>query len=487
MVFQANKLNSSTDSYPKFRGKNDIDSPTIATGPIDTVQKTIESGMDTIVKTLETEKEKKSNKKAIAVGSSVLVLASTVMLLNPRYSPKFVQKLKTLQYQVKSKIEESAKKSSILKQKVYEFSSKILDTTLRGFNFACNINTAKDVGFKYLCTDSHKNIHIKRHPHLESVLRKIDEYFVKLMKKPHAQITKWFDGIARATIKRGYKKSNENLAILNDMIEMQLSKLPTKERRIVRNKLKAILAAREHYSTSSLMKRLNEQEASMINLERDFVTRWQSYHKGFSNKWQGTAQHIDKNLSLWVEDLLKTKKASVVEEGMGVYEKLFGNGKNKTGLYDDVFEIMKKYLTPEEQIMFEKRSIKASKHLKKVTHAECFEYFDKKRDLMVGGAPTDIATALGGFGLCGIAVASADGKEKRISRLVTTGIPVLIGIGSSLVFATMLTSGALSILYGFGISAIASKIGTSIDKNLLGNKDEDEEQDLKHNKEVKNA
>ena len=52
--------------------------------PIETVSKTIENSVDAFVP--EEEKKKKSYKKAITVGSSVLVISGLVALLNPKFS-----------------------------------------------------------------------------------------------------------------------------------------------------------------------------------------------------------------------------------------------------------------------------------------------------------------------------------------------------------------------------------------------------------------
>ena len=51
----------------------------------------------------------------------------------------------------------------------------------------------------------------------------------------------------------------------------------------------------------------------------------------------------------------------------------------------------------------------------------------------------------------------------------TTGIPVVVGVGTSLVLASMLTAGGASILYGFASSILASKLGSTIDKKVFGN------------------
>ena len=90
----------------------------VLTKPIEKVQKTIETGVDTLVaKPNEDEKKKKIRKRAIATGSIVLVLGGLTMLLNPRSSGKFSQKLKLLQNKLDLKMEQS--KNNFLKSNFY--------------------------------------------------------------------------------------------------------------------------------------------------------------------------------------------------------------------------------------------------------------------------------------------------------------------------------------------------------------------------------
>ena len=114
-----------------------------------------------------------------------------------------------------------------------------------------------------------------------------------------------------------------------------------------------------------------------------------------------------------------------------------------------------------------------SKKVKKANYSECFEYFDRKRDMMVGGAPTDIVTQLFGVGLCGWAVTRAD-KEKRLQKAFTTGLPIITGLGSSLIFSALLYSGGVGLLAGAAVGGVTTLITNYVNKNVFGNKDDDE-------------
>ena len=94
---------------PSFRGDNIVSPSAPLAKPIETVQKSIEGTVDILTPIKITEKEKKSNKKAIAVGSSVLVITGLVALLNPKYSSKLVNNLKNFSKAAEKNIEKNSK------------------------------------------------------------------------------------------------------------------------------------------------------------------------------------------------------------------------------------------------------------------------------------------------------------------------------------------------------------------------------------------
>ena len=84
--------------------------------------------------------------------------------------------------------------------------------------------------------------------------------------------------------------------------------------------------------------------------------------------------------------------------------------------------------------------------------------------MVLGGAPTDVLTALFGIGLSGIAIGTAHDKQDRISRALTVGFPAIAGIGASMAFTAMLFSGIQGMIYGSLASVGLSKIGSTADK-----------------------
>lgn len=464
-----NLNNPSNSKNINFRANNDVlKAPTPLAKPIETVSKTIENSVDAFVPT--EEKKKKSYKKAITVGSSVLVITGLVALLNPKFSSKFITKLKNASQSAGNKIENS--KNNYLASKFHKATKKTLDFGIRTLEFTNNFNSAKDLGFKWLCCEK-KGFHSVKNTSTRNFFKKIDNGFVKVMSKIHKAITKFFDRISQKTVLSKYKNASKKLDNLELTLQQYRNKLTSTEQAQFDAKLAEIAKTREFFSKANTSKRLVEQENLMGNLERDFMKQYRSYKNGFSNKWIDKGKHIDKNMTFWAEKIMQPTRDKVERQGLDVVEKLTGNGKDTKGLYNELFSMISPKLNATEKKSLENAIQVANKKLKKANHSETIEYFDKKRDLVLGGAPTDIVTALGGLALSGVAIATADTKEDKISRALTGGLPIVAGIGASMAFTAMLFSGVQGMLYGFLTSIGLSKIGSLADHYILGNKNQD--------------
>ena len=451
-----------------FKADDVITSPAPLAKPIETISKTIESSVDAFVP--EEEKKKKSYKKAITVGSSVLVIGGLVALLNPRFSSQFLTKLKSMSNTATTRLENS--KNNYLKSKFHKASKKTIDWGIRTLEFTNNINSAKDIGFKWLCCEK-KNFHCVKNKTLKKIIQKIDTGFVKIMTKIHNAITKWFDAISRHTVMNKYNSATKKMDNFESLILQYRNKLSSAEQAQFDAKLAEITKTREFFSKNNINSRFTEQEKLMENLERDFMKKFRAYRNGFSNKWVDKTSHIDKNMSFWAQDIMQPTRDKVERQGLDVVEKLVGNGKEQKGLYEDIYSILSPKLDQNEEKALNKALKKVSNKLKKANHSETVEYFDKKRDLVLGGAPTDIVTALGGLGISGLAIATADTKEDKMSRALTGGFPIIAGIGASMAFTAMLFSGVQGLLYGFLTSIGLSKLGSMADHYILGNKNQD--------------
>lgn len=449
------------------------------------VSSPIEKTVDTIFE--QADKEKKSNKKAVTVGISALLLTGFVLLLNPKNAPKLMSKMKSVQQKAQFKMDKS--KNDYLASKFHKFTSKLMGKGISILEFSNNFNSAKDLGFKWLCTEN-KDLHKIRNPKKRRFIKKIDDKFVKIMKKPHQVITSWFDSISKMTVKKNYSKSAKKLDYLEDLLKKHKDKLSGDERKIIDAKLEEIAQIRKHFSEEKMLSRLKKQEESMSNLERDFMNKYRSYRNGFSNKWVDKGEHIGNNMNFWAQDILMPTRDGFEKEGKEVVDKLFGDGNGKKGLYDEITDILSSHVTASEKDELSKQLSKAGSKLRKANRDECIEYFDKKRDLVLGSAPTDVLTALFGLGVSSWAIASADTKEDKLSKTLTVGFPLVAGIGTSLAFTAMLVSGVKSMLYGALASVGLSKMGSLADRYLLGNEPEPSAKDkivTESAKEVKSA
>ena len=202
-----NMNNAKGYSYPMF--KSDKIEAGILTKPIETVQKTIETGVDTFVPTQNESKEKKKNKKrAIAATSAVLVLGTLTMFLNPKSSGKIMKKLKGIEKQLEIQAQKS--KDNFLKSKLYSCYKKILGGAEKAGNVYFNLNSSKDVIFQSMCQNKNKKYpeFLTKNKTIHNIVKTIDDSFVNIFSKPHKKITEFFDRISQSTIKNKYKKGN---------------------------------------------------------------------------------------------------------------------------------------------------------------------------------------------------------------------------------------------------------------------------------------
>lgn len=471
-----NGINNSVQ--PNFRA-NISDASQIVTKPIEKVENVVNTTVDTFIKEPQDEEKKKSHRTAIAAGSTVLVLSAFIALLNPKFSGKLINKLKTSSSKAEAK---SRKSNNPLVNKFHKIKKKVFTYTADTFQFTNSINATKDLGFKWLCTA--KKFEGIKNDTLRKILTKCDAGFRKVMDYTHNSITNWFDKISQATVHKKYKKANKKMNAFEDLVSGYKSKLTSSEQKQLEDKLSEINNAKQYFSHKKTAERLLAQEKSMENLESDFknklINDFCKKFKGpkssgtFNEKMKYNKLHLRKNMSYWAEDMLMPTRNAFEQDGKNAVETLIGDGKGVKGKYHELMDILNPHLTKEEKSVLEKSLGKAGKKLTKANKSECIEYFDKKRDLVLGGAPTDILTGIGTLGLGGIAIGAADTKEDRISRALTLGFPAIAGLGTSLTLTAMLFSGVQGMIYGslagFGFSqmgSIANKLINPKPKNNI--------------------
>ncbi len=423
--------------------------------PIEVVQKTIEDSVNIFSPEPKDEEKRRIRNRAIWVSSAVLVASALVTLLNPRVSGKTLRRIQAWQNKARIKLEKNNHNSFI--ENLYRTSVETSERALKFFNFTNTFNAGKDMALQKLLTQKavsrpDDNLFLK-------IWKPIHSTIASVMKKPCEIITKGFDKVTLNTVTSGYKRAIKKMDKTDDLIKLYMNKLSPDEKKIIEIKLREIADIKKYFSEENTISRLSEQEKLMSNLETDFSRKFDTFRKGFNkNDPQQWKQHIKANMSFWAEDILQPKKNKLIEEGNSVVEKLTGNT-NKKGLYNDIIDILAPKLKPEERLALEESVTKTSKNLKKSNWNECAEYFDKKRDLMLGSALSDGLGAIVSLGLCGLAVGTAHTKEDKASRALTLGFPAIAGLGTSLVLAMRLVPGVKCLLLGSAIGGAMSLVG----------------------------
>lgn len=144
----------------------------------------------------------------------------------------------------------------------------------------------------------------------------------------------------------------------------------------------------------------------------------------------------------------------------------------KQGKVQDILDIYRKVLTPEEFKRVEKGFKKYTKSLDSSIKVETEDFISKLRDLSLGSAPTDILSLLGGLGVLGYHLGKSDDNDQRISIALKYGIPALSLIGVSLYCNAKLFAGTKGLLIGTLASATLNRIGSAADNILKKHKAE---------------
>lgn len=436
--------------------------------PIDKVENIVNNTVDTFVPESQNEEKKKSHKTAIRVGSTVLVLSAFVALLNPKFSSSLVNKLKTKSTKAANK----AKVDNSFWGKWNKAKEKFLNGLTNTIQVLNNGNSVKDELFQKLCNKT------------------------PLTKSIHQKITKGFDKISRQTVFGKYKNVSKQMNTLDDIMQQYKGRLSAEDRLKFEQKLKEIDKLQEYFGSTKVKERLRKQEELMQNLEKDVTEKIVQAKDTIVGRVKG--KKIDNEMkfkdtcTFWAEDSLMFERNSLEEQGTNIINSLVGDGKTKKGAYQEIVELLAPHLNKEEKQAFEDCITQTDKLLRKANKTECVEYFDKKRDLILGSAPTDVVTAIASLIASGIAIGVADSKEDRLSRLISGALPVFAGLGVSTALTAMLFSGGKGMALGTGSGMVLSALGSAashhlFQKNKLEMLMAENQQKSTNGSEVKNA
>ena len=410
----------------------------IVTKPIDKVENIVQNTVDSFVPESENEEKKKSHKTAIRVGSTVLVLSAIVALLNPRFSSSLVNKLKTKSTKAGNK----ARVDNTIWGAWNKIKEKCLNGVTNTIQVLNNGNTFKDEMFQKLCGKT------------------------ALTKKMHQGITKCFDKISKQTVYGKHKNVKKQMDTLDEIIKHYKVRLSPEDKTKLEEKLAHIDAIQEYFTSPKIRQRLEEQERLMKNLENDVVAKMKEYKDGFKGSNQ-KLKHSKDAFKFWAEEILMPQRNKLEEEGTEVVNSLVGDGKTQKGAYREVVDLLSPFLNKNEKSAFEDSVNQAEKLLRKANKTENIEYFDKKRDLVLGSAPTDVVTAIVSLIASGIAIGTADTKEDKLSRTISGALPVVAGLGVSTALTAMLFSGGKGMVLGTGSGMALSALGSTLSHKLF--------------------
>lgn len=142
-------------------------------------------------------------------------------------------------------------------------------------------------------------------------------------------------------------------------------------------------------------------------------------------------------------------------------------GSDKKGELEEVMDIYK-HILPEQKYLELKRSSKKMREaLNNATDTEADKFVDKMRDLKSGSAISDV-----GFGLLfplgstAVAMSMADTKEKKRSVGLNFGIPLFVGLATSMWGTIAMLAAGPSMALGLVTSTITNQICSRIDNSL---------------------
>lgn len=205
------------------------------------------------------------------------------------------------------------------------------------------------------------------------------------------------------------------------------------------------------------------KDASRIQSLRTLRSNISAYVKNPSNIQ--LKQKIINDMDLFASDISLAAKNKTLDEKIadglltriGEMKADFVNFKQ--GKVEDILDIYKKILPDSEYKTVEKSYRKSVKSLDKSIRIETEEFVSKLRDLVLGGAPTDILTILGPLGVLGYYLGKSEDNDQRMSISLKYGIPALAGIGVTMYCNAKLYAGTKSLIIGTLSTIALNKLG----------------------------
>ena len=324
----------------------------------------------------------------------------------------------------------------------------------------------------------------------EEKLLKMDNQYDSFRTKEVSKRTKWlgkqFNGLGDVVFKRTYGNLKQFLTtpkvwtsfITEDLVSSTKIKY---SRNILRNKK---FITNTHKDVSKELEKLvsniensldltNEKSISLLKRIKKTVSLYDL--NGSKNSKQEIVSEINNILKDSIP-ILEGEGSKYTLMTSQKIRKTLGNIRyivesDKKGELEEVLEIYKHILPENQYIDLKRTSKKMREALNNAAETESDKFVDKMRDLKSGSAISDV-----GFGLLfplgstAVAMSMADTKEKKRSVGLNFGIPLFVGLATSMWGTIAMLAAGPSMALGLVTSTITNQICSRID-NLLKKKD----------------
>jgi len=140
---------------------------------------------------------------------------------------------------------------------------------------------------------------------------------------------------------------------------------------------------------------------------------------------------------------------------------------SKNGEMENILEIYKAILPEREFQSVNKTAQKAKISLDVAVNTETDKFVDKLRDLKSGSAISDVGQSLLiPVVSTGIGMAMADTKEKKRSVLINLGIPLVVGVATSVAATLAMLTAGPSLLLSLATTFMTNRVCVAIDKKI---------------------
>lgn len=140
---------------------------------------------------------------------------------------------------------------------------------------------------------------------------------------------------------------------------------------------------------------------------------------------------------------------------------------DKKGKVEELLDIYKHLLSKEDYAALKKSVEKSRVAINNAVDTESDKFVDKMRDLKSGSALSDVGIGLlFPLGSTAVAMSMADTKEKKRSVGLNLGIPLLVGLATSMVGTVAMLAAGPSMALGLITSTITNQICSRIDDRL---------------------